>query len=698
MSCENILPNGDKKMKNKKTALTILLIAFFLFISPCHLFALESSKNFISSDTINAAINKLLDKYGEKEAFRIKRGITQVAEKWRNEDGNELEFTEFCLKNFITDKKTLEDTFNIFKVNFETINGHLHAIGRQMNWPIDVNTGDILAVEYLFAEYSPFAHLDDDLFKTKVAFMALLNFPIYTLEEKLTLGSSWSREDWAKARLADKFISRVPAEVNQKLNKAYLKADDYINSYNIYMHNIVDENKKNLFPQNLTLISHWGLRDYLKGLYAEREGLPLQKTIALIMERIINQEIPENVINNPKIEWNPINNKVYADDEEISAKPEPDTRYKKIIDIFKAERLLDNYCPEYPSLIDRRFKLDREIPEEHVEKLLVSILASPAVKKAANLIEKRLGRKLEPFDIWYDGFKYKAPYSTEELDKIVTERYPNVETLQKDIPNLLKKLGFSEDKANFLTAHIQIDPARGAGHAQSARMREDKAHLRTRFCENGLNFEGFDTTCHELGHCVEQVFSMTCIDHTLLSGVPNSACTEAFAFLFQGRRYKLLELPVPNNSLVENMNALQTLWDAYEICGVGLLDMKIWQWLYKHPDANERELKEAVISLSKEIWNKYYAPVIGVKDSDILAIYSHIVCYGMYTPDYPLGHIIQFQFEQYFKTNDLAKETERICELGLLTPDFWMKSAVGDSISTKPLLDAAEEALKTVNK
>ena len=68
----------------------------------------------------------------------------------------------------------------------------------------------------MFAEFSPETHFYDDLFNTKIAFLILLNYPIYTLEEKISLSIDWLRLDWAKARLADLIISRVPYEIQQK--------------------------------------------------------------------------------------------------------------------------------------------------------------------------------------------------------------------------------------------------------------------------------------------------------------------------------------------------------------------------------------------------------------------------------------------------------------------------------------------------
>jgi len=66
---------------------------------------------------------------------------------------------------------------------------------------------------------------------------------------------------------------------------------------------------------------------------------------------------------------------------------------------------------------------------------------------------------------------------------------------------------------------------------------------------------------------------------------------------------------------------------------------------------------------------------------------------ALYLPNYPLGHIIAFQVEEHMKSADLAGEMERMCKLGSVTPDLWMKEAVGGPISTAPLLDAAERAL-----
>ena len=129
-----------------------------------------------------------------------------------------------------------------------------------------------------------------------------------------------------------------------------------------------------------------------------------------------------------------------------------------------------------------------------------------------------------------------------------------------------------------------------------------------------------------MGHNVEQTLTLYDMDYYMLCGVPNTAFTEAVAFLFQSNDLKLLGKANPSNKEESDaLAALDNCWSAYEIMGVSLVDMYVWQWMYKNPDADPKELKEAVEKIAIEVWNKYYYPVFGVKDSPILAIYSHMI-------------------------------------------------------------------------
>ena len=146
------------------------------------------------------------------------------------------------------------------------------------------------------------------------------------------------------------------------------------------------------------------------------------------------------------------------------------------------------------------------------EAMLEQVLTSPLVPQVAKLIESRLGRPLEPFDIWYNGFRPGSQYTEAQLDEMVAKKYPTADAYQKDIPNLLMKLGFSPERARYVAGNIVVDPARGSGHAMGAEMRAEKAHLRTRVEKAGMNYKGFNIAVHEMGHNVEQTFSLNDVD------------------------------------------------------------------------------------------------------------------------------------------------------------------------------------------
>jgi hypothetical protein len=690
---------------NSKKLLAVFNVVTLFMISTLFLTGCKRGEELKQQGKASAAwlktdqpIANLTKKFGEQQAERIKQGVNQVAERWTTEDGSADEFALFFEEQFITDPQILSQTFQRFEKNLEQINGLNTEMQRTLKEPLDLDLGPILPVDLAFANFDPFAHLDDDFFKTKIAFTALLNFPLYTLEQRLQLGSNWTREQWAQARLVQLFTNRVPSRVRQKISQAYVSADNYISNYNIYMHQLVTPEGERLFPEGLKLISHWGIRDELKAQYANPDGLRCQKMIQQVMERIIRQDIPKVVIDNAEVDWDPANNiakSVNSNQSTVSSGAEANMRYQHLLEVFQAERLADPYYPHLKTFIDRRFEEGREIPEKDFKALLISILSAPVAKEVAALIEQRLGRKLEPFDIWYKDFRPHGTYDEAFLDGIVLKRYPNVATFQKDVPNILRHLDFSPEKAEFLASKIVVDPARGSGHAAGAGRREDNVHLRTRISKKGMNYKGFNIAIHELGHNVEQVFSLNEIDHTLLQSVPNTAFTEAFAFVFQSRDLSLLGLK-KEDPQAEYLKALDTFWSTFEIAGVGLVDIYIWHWMYDHPNASPAQLNDAMQAIARDVWNKYYAPVMGMRDQILLAIYSHIIDAGLYVPDYPLGHIISFQIEQYLNDKNLGQEMERMCKLGAITPDAWMKAAVGKSISTEPLITATKTALKKV--
>ena len=654
-----------------------------------------------ASATLESA---LIKKYGDPQRERAHRGLAQVSQFWRTEDGDQKTFEEFVNTNFAGDQAALDMMFGRYEKLLEQIDGHMHEINREFRNQMDLTLGPVQPYDEIFGGYDPSAHVTDDFFQNKLAFVVLLNFPLTTLDQRLNEGQHWTRRQWAEARLAQRFSKRVPASVNLDIAKAEAESGQYIAEYNIWMHHVVDDKGTRLFPAKMRLLSHWNLRDQIKGDYADAQnGLAKQRAMQQVMERIVTQTIPAAVVNNPGVDWNPFTNEVKpaaVNDGDpkpnISASnsPEPNTRYAMLWKTYAASREVDPYSPTAPTHIARRFDENREIPEQRVKAMLEQVLSSPMVPRVAALIQKRLGRPLEPFDIWYNGFRAKSRYSEAELDKIVAEKYPTPEAYQKDIPNMLVKLGFPKDCADHIAANIIVDPARGSGHAMGASMRSAKAHLRTRVEKSGMNYKGFNIAVHEMGHNVEQTLSLNEIDHYLINGVPNTAFTEALAFVFQAQDLALLGLAEPDPQS-EALKTLNDFWGTYEIAGVALVDMAAWHWMYDHPNAKPEELKQAVLQISKDVWNKYYAPVFGKKDVVLLGVYSHMIDSFLYLPDYPIGHLIAHQIEEQIKkTGTIGPEFERMAKFGSLAPDLWMKNATGHPVGPEAMLEATERSLK----
>ncbi len=687
----------------------ILLFSILLFYA-CDKKVEDISKPSWIAISAEKMKNELSAEYGKEQAKRIQTGIQQVSDYWRVGDGDSETFESFIRTNFAGDQETLEAMFSRFQEHLETLNGHLDRIVLNFREQTDLDRGNIHPFDEIFAAYAPGAHFTDDFFNNKLAFIALLNFPLSTLEERSTDGMSWTRRQWAETRLVSAFNMRIPAEISQEISRISSESEQYIANYNIWMHHLLDQDGKRLFPPKMRLLSHWNLRDELKAHYARgNDGLPNQQMIQRVMERIVEQTIPKIVIDNPAVDWNPFSNKVTPADvndseidvsisADISDQPEPNTRYLMLQKNYIAQKSADPYWPTMPNFIQRRFDQGREIPEKRVKEIFDSVLTSSLFAKVAELIRDRLGRSLEPFDIWYNGFRPRSNFSEERLDKIISKKYPDASAFKKDIPRMLKKLGFSQDRINDIAQLIKVDPARGSGHAWGAQMRGATAHLRTRIGPEGMDYKGYNIAVHELGHNVEQVISLNNIDYSLLNGVPNTAFTEAMAFVFQARDLELLGLE-KQDAHSETMRTINDFWATCEIAGVALVDVAVWHWMYDHPQAKPEELRDATLRISKEVWNKYFAPVFGKKDIYLLGIYSHMISYPLYLADYPLGHLIAYQIEEKMKSaGSVGEEFDRMARIGNVAPDLWMMEATGAKVGPEALLSATGEALKEIKK
>ena len=72
------------------------------------------------------------------------------------------------------------------------------------------------------------------------------------------------RHEWAEARLASRFESRVPAAVSQEIARTVSEGDLYINEYNLWVHHLLAADGSRPFGKGRKLIAHWNLRDEIK--------------------------------------------------------------------------------------------------------------------------------------------------------------------------------------------------------------------------------------------------------------------------------------------------------------------------------------------------------------------------------------------------------------------------------------------------
>lgn len=682
----------------------ILILGIALFLAACH----NNSATMISEHNIQTAITTVLQAHPTADSAMLARGAKQVAALWRESDGTEMDYQTLIASSYAATDAEKEQLYNRMAFILEQCRQSADILNNTLQEPTTLlGKGEPTQIDWIISGYSPMAHFAEDMFANKIAHICVLNFPHYSLEEKNTLGKDWTRQEWAYARLGDVFSSRVPGHMVANYSQALSEAENYIASYNIMMHCLRNEQGEQLWPEPMALLSHWNLRDELKSNYAEAKGEGLeaigrekQEMIYQVMLRIIRQEIPDCVVNSDQYLWAPYSNTATPINEEIHNSKfltqNSNSRYQQIINIFHAAQQIDTYRSDAPTHVLRTFNEDLQIPFEEIESLFAQLVQSDEVKQVAAIIRERLGRDLRPYDIWYDGFKSRSSISEDVLTTETQKRYPNAKAFEKDMPRMLMDLGFASDKANAIASHIVVEAARGSGHARPCVGREQLARLRTRVSNKGMDYKGYNIAVHEFGHNVEEVISLYDIDYYTLAGIPNTGFTEASAFLFQERDLQLLHHSTQSQPHADQLFDL--IWGMYEIMGVSLVDMRMWQWLYANPKATAADLREAVIRIASEVWNQYYATVLGEKDSPLLAIYSHMIGYALYLPAYPIGNLVQYQLEEHLAQSETAQEWAqeytRIYQQGCLTPYAWMRGAVGSPMSVEPILNAVREALR----
>ncbi len=641
---------------------------------------------------IDAAIEHAVARHGEAERARIAAGARRAAQRWMPADGDAAAFADLCARYYVADPRARARLLDRFETFVDLTGGHLYEIHRHLRRWSDLRGDDLPGIDDLLATFNPAPDIADQVYAQKLAFVGLLNFDRPTLPDMLRDGPGWDVDRWAEARIAQAFGPRIPPSVDAAARELGHAANAFVSAFHIPVDRLVDADGKHWFEPGRKLVAHWLVREQIKAAYAEPAGLPLQRALMSAMARHVEGSIPGAVMDGTaSADWDPAANTLGGAPVDPAATVGP-VRYARWLDMFGVARQFDAYYPDHPTAIDRRFNLEREIPEADVEACLVTMLEHPARAALADLIRRRLGRELEPFDVYCEDVETALPAA--EMNALVRRRFADAKDLERRLPEVLAELGFGAADAAFIGTRIWVEVAKGAGHAMRPGRPEYGAWLRTSSLDGELGWDGFDTAMHELGHNVEQLVSTHRVPRPALRGVPNTACTEAFAFLFQalGRQVVGFEAP-PGAPDPFDVDAVQTALGACQIAGPALVDLYAWRWLYQNPGADAAALRDTVIRLAGEVWDRFYRPHFGPDRYHTLGAYQHMIAYPLYLPDYALGHIMAHQIRSHMRGRDLAEETLRICAIGRVTPDLWMRRAVGAGISPAALMDDAAAAV-----
>jgi hypothetical protein len=653
--------------------------------------SLAESPLAIDASATQSATQRIVARHGEAVRAAAARGVRQVAARWTTEDGDAASFADFCDTNFAPPGEARTRLLDRLERAMTSVSGHLYEIRRDLRWWTDVRTDSVAGVDDVLAKFDPAPDLSDQLYRQKVGFLALLNFPRSDLAEMLKEGGDWNVDRWAESRLAQSFGPRIPTALSERARRVGHEASVFVSGFHVPVEALVDSSGTRWLPAGRKLLAHWLVREEVKANYGDRDhGLARQRALMWVMARHIDGTIPASVMDGSNtLDWDSERNT-------IGGKPATNLHGPQRYAHWLAHRDLafefDRLYPEAPTAIARKFDLDREIPETEVERLLTDLLGHPIMAKVTDWLRKRLGRDLEPHDIYFEDIAEVKP--AEEMNAAVKRMFPDEKAFERKLPEVLKRLGFKPDEAEFLGSRIRVEIARGSGHAMRPGMPEYGAWLRTSRLDAELGWDGFDTAMHELGHNLEQLCSTHFAPRPLLRGVPNTACTEAFAFLYQSLGRQVLGLETNEQAArAFHVDSLATMLAAFQIAGPSLLELHTWRWIYANPKATPEQLRDEVLAIAGRLWKRFYEPHFGKDPYHILAAYQHMVGHPLYLADYTIGHVMSHQIRSFLNGRDLATETRRITSIGSVTPDAWMRKAVGEPLSIEPLARNAAAAI-----
>ena len=600
----------------------------------------------------------------------------------------------FCLEHFAGTPEDHRRLVDRLETALEQIRGHLYEMRRNLRRWSDLVGDSLPATDALLATFDPAPDLVEQTYAQKIAFVALLNLERSTLDRMLELGGDWDTDRWAETRLVGSFGPRIPKSVADLGRELHFKSHHWVSNFHVPVGTLVDTDGRRWFEADRALLAHWLVREEIKAGYNDPDGIGKQRALAWVIGRYIDGSLPRAIMARTSDEdWDPSTNTIGGREPGETIELE---RYEHWMDNVTVARAYDAHHPDHPTAIDRKFGLEREIPEADVEQLLVDLLSAPVREDLSALLEERLGRPLEAHDIYFDDLFETR--DAEEMNAEVARLCRDEKEMQARLPEILRSLGWSEEDAEFLGTRVRVEIARGSGHAMRPQLEQYGAWLRTNRLKDQLGWDGFDTAMHELGHNLEQLCSTFFVPRPALRGVPNTACTEAFAFLYQSLGKRVLG--IEDASAAERAYQEETIASMLMTCqiaGPSLVELRTWREIYDLGEAcDPAAIRDALVRNAEQVWSTYFEAHFGTDPYHILGAYQHMLGHPLYLSDYAIGRTMSHQIRSHMRGRDLATETRRICSIGCLTPDAWMREAVGGPLSATPLIEDTAAALKAI--
>ena len=607
--------------------------------------------------------DELTSKYGTPQRAQIERGIDQVADFWRARGrrrrgirGVHAHELRRGAGDARLDVRPLRAPPREARRSHERDRPRLPRAGGSRPWPDPAVRRDRSPAT------DPSAHVTDDFFQNKLAFVVLLNFPLTTLEQRLDGGGEVDAPAVGGDAPRTALLEAGPGRGQPgDRPRARPRPDQYISGYNIWMHHLVDDKGNRLFPPELRLLSHWNLRDEIKASYDDLEERPRQA--AHDPEGHGADRRPRRSPGSSSTTRTSIGTRRPTT---VVAAAARDTDQPAPADLEGDERSRARHALRHAPR-RRSTPSARSIPTRRPRRRCIAIGGSTRTARSRRRGSRRCSRRCSrrrSCPGWHAHRSApRAGRSSRSTSGTTASAHAAATPRRSSTPSSQEAL---PDAAGLREGHAE--PARRArvlaGASAGSRgqhRRRPGAWLGTRLGRSdalGKGASAHPRRCRRHGlqglqHrrprdgaqrradlLAERASTTRCSP-----GCPNTAFTEALAFVFQAHDLELLGLAQPPTRRRGAEDARRLLgrpsrsppcrWSTWR-SGTGCT-------ITRRP--RPAELKEATLQIAKDVWNRYYAPVFGQKDVVLLGIYSHMISYPIYLPDYPIGHLIAFQIE-----------------------------------------------------